>query len=743
MPLPEKSTTNVSPLIRVLTHPITLSIAITTLCLYPVLWWEDIATPYHYLMRDFLRGQSIANGHWIWHGAELNYGGYLPGPAYYYILAVPQLFSSTPVSSVYMAFIAFSIAAGSLFYYFYRYVGFIAALVSVYMLNTSKVYIDQLRSIWNPTFTIPLNALIGILALKSIEHRNKKFLFWAAFTIGIGIQIHFSMIVHVFTIVFIYCYNFRTEMWKDRIYFIGKSIGLIILPCVPYLVWFTSKFSFSDTATVTQSQSLYFENVMRTFKIAAKYFLKRFEPSMLDAFIVFAIPLLFYFKFSILEKQFHIWKNFIFILLLHTLVSLPLMPQLRYLLPFQIYHILLVALSAQILYSFLKIKYKPLAFIFPIILVLFCSYKLFATNSSNFKLTKDERITLNYDFEELNYPFMTNLLSDYLDITRRIYLETNWTPEEFEDRVFHTVSITFELGTYYRHLYHQKVERTNSKAAYSGVLIFPINSEYNGQNRDWLNKFGVPNYILEFLFSDKTTTIKSTTHNNLKVLYYKVNTPADEIFLPRNMGVTFVKRPIEDFIATSEVPVGEIKMFEGPAADTITYVWNISKHVEWPRRMGLVVSGRRQKDHIDLSFTIQSALLRLTFPNQDNFFDQLFIGGLKIHLGTQTMTYPKALGDPEIPSWSELVGNYNDDLFKLYIPTTNARPPSYVSPIVRKSILYCDSLNDTTFEITIDDLLVMKNRSYSIDLQEKNIKKTLVLPKAFLERLCASQEINH
>src|SRR5437763_652159 len=44
-----------------------------------------------YQARDIQRALDLLNGHWIWYGPDLSGGGTLPGPFYYWLLALPLL----------------------------------------------------------------------------------------------------------------------------------------------------------------------------------------------------------------------------------------------------------------------------------------------------------------------------------------------------------------------------------------------------------------------------------------------------------------------------------------------------------------------------------------------------------------------------------------------------------------------------------------------------------------------------
>lgn len=206
------------------------------------------------------------------------------------------------------------------------------------------------------------------------------------------------------------------------------------------------------------------------------------------------------------------------------------------------------------------------------------------------------------------------------------------------------------------------------------------------------------------------------------------------------MGVTFFVRETENYINDVSVDFGQTVLLDGPKEGQKLIVWDFKKYYEWPRRIGFYIETRKvDEGFLNIQLTLESRLLRLTFPSQDNFFDQLFIGDMKVKLKgkdiERELIFPRVLGDPTIPI-DELRLKYESSL---YLGNLNrvGELPIDSTPIARSVIWPCgEELLEV--EITIGDLLIMRNRSNEVEEYWKGTKRTVSLPSGLSAAKCSN-----
>lgn len=714
-----------------------VSIAVSVLYLtFKLSTWEYQVETHHFTMRDFLRAQSLFKGELIWFGPELNFGGYLPGPAFYYLLLIPLLFTQSIVGMVFLAYALAAIAAGVMLYHMLRHHGKYSAIIALILFVNSEVYNSELYKLWNPSFTIVINFLLVSLLLGFLKYKEKKLLYWSALIIGVGIQIHLSVMFHWLTILTIlFMQFFQSGGLKEISKTLMKAILIFMLPLIPYLIWTYSTQSLETLQVLSESQSQFFDFIRTADEILDRLFEVGPIWGVVLALSVFLVIRLRLFGDS--RNDFK--KKFFFIFLIHVLVNLPLaLAQDRYLLPYQAYAIVFYSSIMGLAFEEASkrartfFKYRKVIFCFISILALLDGLK------GSYSRFKAMRVDASYSLGNVRDNFWTHLLSDYMKIVNKVYREKKWSPEEFEDRIYHFVSSSFEIGNLYRNLYNRNMPRDSIEASYDGLIIFPISGKFKGDDFEWFRLVGVPRNTMTFFNEENIEIVESQLYHNIKVLFYKLKPNVSKEEVPHNMGVTYFVREAERYINNASVDFGQIELMDGLKENQKLIVWDFKKFYEWPRRIGLYVDTEKvEKDFLSIQLTLDSHLLRLTFPSQDNFLDQLFIGGMKVKLKGSSLerelVFPSILGDPKVPFRVRL--KYEASLFGANLEGVGELPINS-TPVFRNALWPCsDELLE--IEILIDDLLIMRNRSSVIEEYWKDTRRSISLPDGFIASECS------
>lgn len=168
--------------------------------------------------------------------------GELPGPAYYYLIALPLILSNFNPLVPAIMFAVMGVAVVGFFYYlgsrmFGTYAGFvIAGLYAV-----SPPVVAHSRNMWNPT-AIPFFVVLILLSLYKIHTEKKRtFILLASFSAGILVQLHYTNGLWIPFIFFFWCYEYL--MMKHTKYtkpFVLWGLGAVIaflVPLLPFLFY--------------------------------------------------------------------------------------------------------------------------------------------------------------------------------------------------------------------------------------------------------------------------------------------------------------------------------------------------------------------------------------------------------------------------------------------------------------------------------------------------------------------------
>jgi hypothetical protein len=145
--------------------------------------------------RDLLRAAGAEGGLPVT-GAEVQRGdgARVPGGAYYYLLAIPLLFSPDPLTAWRFCAALEALAMVGLGMAAWRWRGPAAGALAAALCVTLGGWTDGLIVLWNPTLLPVFVVAMWVLFLRMVEARSAQGLaLWAA-AAGIGAQLHLSVV---------------------------------------------------------------------------------------------------------------------------------------------------------------------------------------------------------------------------------------------------------------------------------------------------------------------------------------------------------------------------------------------------------------------------------------------------------------------------------------------------------------------------------------------------------------------
>lgn len=148
--------------------------------------------------RDIERARDLLGGTLIWHGPEASNDFNLPGPFFYYLLALPGLVVKTWKAQWYLLLVMFALSEGILWAFLRRNFGVIASTSALYLTLTNQRWLYALANFWNPSY-LPLFTVLILFAAFRCFSAPKKLLPTLAFflLIGLASQIHFVVLTYV------------------------------------------------------------------------------------------------------------------------------------------------------------------------------------------------------------------------------------------------------------------------------------------------------------------------------------------------------------------------------------------------------------------------------------------------------------------------------------------------------------------------------------------------------------------
>jgi hypothetical protein len=188
-----------------------------------------------YQGRDLLRARHLLEGEWIWHGPEMSGGGRLPGPFFYWLLAIPlAIFGTWQAVMGFMFFLTAS--AATLFWHFgKKFNSYYSALVLYFIFILASVVNTALLSFWQTSFLFIFPIGIFFLLYKD-SAQSKMRLFLAGLLIGLSGQIHFLEFLFGFSAVLVVWFT-SLDGLKNKMHKILALLGGIFVTVLPYICW--------------------------------------------------------------------------------------------------------------------------------------------------------------------------------------------------------------------------------------------------------------------------------------------------------------------------------------------------------------------------------------------------------------------------------------------------------------------------------------------------------------------------
>lgn len=203
---------------------------------------EHLLSFYQFQARDVHRALELLRGHWIFYGPEMTGGGNLPGPLYYFFLALSLLFDPTWISAWYGLLVLWGLSAVAGWFFLRRVTSDREAFLWVAMLAFSALSHRFVMIFLNVSYMIPFTVLAAVcfcLAYGNDGKRRDLAFIAGCFITGLAIQFHFSIASYVFAVSLIQFLPRLTGLRPQdpRVYW--RGLAAFTVPLIPYLVWLT------------------------------------------------------------------------------------------------------------------------------------------------------------------------------------------------------------------------------------------------------------------------------------------------------------------------------------------------------------------------------------------------------------------------------------------------------------------------------------------------------------------------
>ena len=594
---------------------------------------------FHYSFRDYARAVDLLNGNFIWYGPELNLGGYLPGPFFYYLQAFALLIKSDFISVVYLCYGLYGLAVFTLSYWLVKRWGILSASTGVLLFYSSSSISTTLFRLWNPSFLFLFITLALVCFYEGFKEKKPRFLYFGLFMTSLGGQLHLTGFY--FLLIFLIWYWYFSRDSKKVI--LGRkekilAIFFFFLPMIPFFIWLIPEYSFENLFLVGKSQ---YKNVVLPKGVVRKEGFWRVFKNHLDLFwLLNPLVLLGLRKIFKEERDKNLdifgWTT-LFLLIGNYIIFLT---NKRYVLVFNLVYIVYTAI---LLGSFKKNRMIVLV-VSVFSLITFSYRNLYRIQKS---LNPKHSIFSIRGCE--NPPNLKNSLK----VVDYIYQRTNWAPKNFEDRTLQLVACNFEYGTLYRERV-RGLGNFEKNRFYDGVIIIPYVEKFKDKPLEVLSRIDFSRHFDYFFKVYKLGKKEIKRIGDMVVILYKVNGKSAED-VPHNLGRTYFKREYEKKMESVGLKTGQAGVFDFDGEKYV--VWKFGVGVLFPLSISFHLDKKaKNKGGYRRFLTLESHTLRLTTPFHDNFYDQFFFYNLEVELigekDTILLKYPKLLGASILGDWA-------------------------------------------------------------------------------------------
>ncbi len=204
-----------------------------------ILRWEtlDVVRINFWLTRDFDRSFNLFNGNYIpLSGPETTNGLRLPGPALYFLMAIPLWFKYSYESIFIFNFLLNISAIILTFWVVKKYLGLYTAILSTILQTIHPLSIEAVAFPINPTFLLPILPFLFWFVFEFSLNKNEKFLPLIALVVSLGVQIHLSIAIFL-TVPIAWILIFRIKISLKTIF----STILVVLICFSPFLFYLSE----------------------------------------------------------------------------------------------------------------------------------------------------------------------------------------------------------------------------------------------------------------------------------------------------------------------------------------------------------------------------------------------------------------------------------------------------------------------------------------------------------------------
>ena len=206
---------------------------------------------------QILTAMEWLNGKFFWPGPEAPYQGhYMPGPLMYFLLMPPLLLSKTPYAGIMVWMIVWSSLTYSLTFSFIRAIckNAISPFFFLLLLFTNRFFFHTEHDphYLNYSFSLIFHLLTFIFIYNWREKKEDINLCWLGITIGLGVQLSYSLLLYlpvIFTLfitderILSLLFNSADSSLKHKAFqwrYLSAFILFLLLPQIPYLTALTN-----------------------------------------------------------------------------------------------------------------------------------------------------------------------------------------------------------------------------------------------------------------------------------------------------------------------------------------------------------------------------------------------------------------------------------------------------------------------------------------------------------------------
>ncbi len=197
---------------------------------------------YAFQTRDLTRAADLLLGTPIFYGPEMTGGGNLPGPFYYFLLLPSMLFGAN-WENAWAEMMVLAAASGTLAWIYFRSKGLPLVGLLACSFVAGAAFTQHFLTIFiNPSYQFIVLVPVLILICRAFDPeaqpatRSRSFI-GAALLIGLGIQIHYSIIALFPAMLTLQIFAKRLGAPQVKAKILWIAAATLIVPTVPYLVW--------------------------------------------------------------------------------------------------------------------------------------------------------------------------------------------------------------------------------------------------------------------------------------------------------------------------------------------------------------------------------------------------------------------------------------------------------------------------------------------------------------------------